>query len=109
MYKEGNKMVIIGTVSGGGWTCTRPYKGIASPWGPNYDIVDQRWNSVSAHMEWISKIITGSDVDLCKPGKHENHDHLPFEYLNTTMSIRITCPINHLESPPSLNLSLRKF
>ena len=69
MHKEGNKMVIIGTVSGGGWTCTGPYKGIASPWGPNYDIVDQRWNSVSAHMGWISKIITGSDVDLCKPGK----------------------------------------
>ena len=38
---------------------------MASPWGPNSDIMDQRWNKVSAHVDWISKIIKGTKAEQC--------------------------------------------
>ena len=66
--KEGRKF-IVGTVSGGGWRCSSESdkEGFAAPWGPNDDILDQRWNSVSAHVDWISNVIKGSKAKMCQP------------------------------------------
>ena len=62
-------MVIAGTVSGGGYSCLRDwlYKGIAKSWGN--DIWDQRWNAVSAHRDWIDKVLKGQDAEQCVPPK----------------------------------------
>ena len=67
MHKKKGKIIIVGTVAGGGWDCTSLYKGMASPWGPNSDIIDQRWNKVSAQVDWILKIIKGTKAEQCKP------------------------------------------
>ena len=45
---------------------------MASPWGPNSDIMDQRWNKVSAHVDWISKIIKGTKAEQCQPKKKKH-------------------------------------
>jgi len=69
MYTKGKKTFIAGTVSSGGYTCTDTYDGYTLPTGPDFKNVDQMWNSVSSHLDWISKVIQGSDVELCKPKK----------------------------------------
>ena len=65
MYEKKGKMIVVGTVSGGGWDCTDKYEGIPSPWGKDSDIMDQRWNKVSPHVDWISKIIKGTKTEQC--------------------------------------------
>ena len=65
MHEKKGKMIVVGTVSGGGWDCTDQYEGIPNPWGKDFDIMDQRWNKVSAHVDWISKIIKGTKAEQC--------------------------------------------
>ena len=72
MIKKDKKMTIVGTVSGGGWHCEDLYKGIARTWGANGDIFDQRWNSVTAHVDWITKVIKGTGAEQCVPEKGGN-------------------------------------
>ena len=66
MYKEGGRTFVAGTVSKGGWTCTDKGEGIPTYTGKNFEITDQWWNSVSAQLDWISKVMKGSNVELCK-------------------------------------------
>ena len=70
MIKKGKKMVIVATVSGGGFDCDKDNKftGLARTWGVD-DNCDQRWNSVSASMDWIKKVIEGKDAKKCEPPK----------------------------------------
>ena len=72
MIKKDKKMTIVGTVSGGGWECLDKNKGIARIWGVDGDIFDQRWNSVTAHVDWITKVIKGMDAEQCLPEKGGN-------------------------------------
>ena len=72
MIKKDKKMTIVGTVSGGGWECLDKNKGIARTWGVDGDIFDQRWNSVTAHVDWITKVIKGMDAEQCLPEKGGN-------------------------------------
>ena len=65
MHNKKGKMIVVGTVSGGGWDCTDKYEGIPSPWGPDSDIMDRRWNKVSPHVDWISKTIKGTKAEQC--------------------------------------------
>ena len=57
---------IVGTVSGGGWHCIAKGEGIAMPWGKDNEIMDQRWNKVSAHVDWISEIMKGKEKPAFK-------------------------------------------
>jgi len=70
--------VIVGTVSGGGWDCHGRGEGIAMPWGKDNEIMDQRWNKVSAHMDWITAILKDGKGDTCKvsPPKKEEENKI---------------------------------
>ena len=65
MIKKGGKLTIVGTVSGGGWQCNKRGGDTVGAWGPDLDIRDQRFNAVSAHMDWISKVIQGKNAEQC--------------------------------------------
>lgn len=58
MVEKDRRWVIVGTVNGGGWECTKKLSGKLLP-------EPARWNAVSAHMDWIEKVIKGSKVEMC--------------------------------------------
>ena len=67
MIEKDKKMVIVATVSGGGFSCDKEDKfdGLARTWGPE-EYFDQRWSSVSANVDWIKQVIEGKCAAKCK-------------------------------------------